>query len=136
MKYSEVINYLIFGFLTVVVNLIVKYIMWGFICDPKINNYFNQQFPVDFSWVVAVLFAYFTNKKYVFKSKSKKFSEFISFISSRVFTLILEKILTFIFITKLSITEGILFLGVTLFIQFVVIVLNYVFSKIFVFKKK
>lgn len=136
-KYREIINYLIFGVLTVFINIIVKYIMWGFFCDPSIDNYFNQQFPVDLSWVIAVLFAYLTNKKYVFMSNNKNKSvEFISFFLSRIFTLFLEKVLTFIFVTKLSITEGVSFLFITLFIQFIVIVLNYVCSKIFVFKKK
>ena len=136
-KYHEIISYLIFGVLTVFINIIVKYIMWGFFCDPKIDNYFNQQFPVDLSWFIAVLFAYLTNKKYVFMSNNGNNSiEFISFFLSRIFTLILEKVLTFIFVTKLSITEGVSFLFITLFIQFIVIVLNYVCSKIFVFKKK
>lgn len=135
-KNEEVWNYIIVGALTTFVSLIVKWIMWFTVCDPSINNYFNQQLPVDISWVIAVLFAYITNRIYVFKSKEKNiFKEMVSFVGARVITFLLEKGLTWVFLTLLAFNKGILVVVQTLIIQVLIMVLNYVFSKLFVFKK-
>lgn len=76
-KYKEIINYLIFGVLTTLVNLITKYILLFTILDP--TNGFQLQIAIIISWVVAVIFAYFTNRKFVFESKNQnKLKEFIS----------------------------------------------------------
>ena len=136
-KNEELWNYIIVGGLTTLVNLAVKWIMWFTICDPSIENYFNQQLPVDVSWVVAVLFAYVTNRLFVFKSKSKKiFKEFTLFVGARVLTFLMEKGLTFVFLTLLAFNTGSLIIIQTLIIQVLIMILNYVFSKLFVFKKK
>ena len=58
-KYKEIINYLIFGVLTTLVNLITKYILLFTILDP--TNGFQLQIAIIISWIVAVIFAYFTN---------------------------------------------------------------------------
>ena len=69
-KYEEIINYLIVGVLTTVVSLVVKWGLLFTILDPK--NSLQLQVAVVISWIAAVVFAYITNRIFVFKSKSKK----------------------------------------------------------------
>ena len=88
-KYEEIINYLIVGVLTTLVSIVVKWGLLFTILDAK--NAFQLQLAIIISWILAVIFAYVTNRIYVFKSKSKKiFSEIVSFFGSRIFTLLLE----------------------------------------------
>ncbi len=135
-KNEELWNYIIVGGCTTLVSLAVKWIMWFTICDPAIDNYFNQQLPVDVSWVIAVLFAYVTNRLFVFRSKNKKvLKEFVSFVGARVLTFLMEKGLTFVFLTVLAFNTNILVIVQTIIIQVLIMVLNYIFSKLFVFKK-
>lgn len=96
------------------------------------SNAFELQLSVIFSWGVAVVFAYFANRIYVFKSvKINKVKEFMLFLGSRISTLIVEMLLTWTLITVCDFNIYVMML----FIQFVIIVLNYIFSKMFVFKK-
>ena len=69
-KYEEIINYLIIGVLTTVVNLAVKYALLFTVLNA--SDATQLQIAVVISWVVACIFAYITNRKIVFKSKSKK----------------------------------------------------------------
>lgn len=132
-KNPEIWNYLIVGLLTTIVSLAVKWIMYATICDPEIDTYFNQQLPVDVSWVIAVLFAYVTNRKFVFQSKNKNiFKEFSSFVGSRILTFLMEKGLTWLLLTILNINAYV----VTIINQVLITIFNYVFSKLFVFKKE
>lgn len=133
-KNSEVWNYLIVGFLTTIVNIVTKMILLSTMFDAK--DAFELQIAVIIAWIVAVIFAYITNRIIVFKSKSKRIlKEFITFIGGRIATLLLEMALMWFFITflKLNSSTWILIWNVT--IQFIVIVANYFISKLFVFKK-
>ena len=124
-KYKEIINYLIFGGLTTVVS-IVTYALFAkvFNIDYLISNVL--------SWVLAVLFAYITNKIFVFESKSKKnVKEITSFFFFRIISLVIEMIILYIFVDMLHIDD----LITKIIAQVIVIVANYVFSKVFVFKK-
>jgi putative flippase GtrA len=124
-KYEEVIMYLIMGALTTIVNIVSYYIFTRlFKIDYQVSNVM--------SWVVAVLFAFITNKIYVFKSKGDIKSEFIEFIKYRVGTLVLEVILFKVMLDMLNIND----LIVKIVINIIVIVLNYIFSKLFIFKEK
>lgn len=69
-KHEEIINYLIVGVLTTVVSLAVKWGLLFTILNPK--NSLQLQVAVVISWIAAVVFAYITNRIFVFKSKSKK----------------------------------------------------------------
>lgn len=69
-KYEEVIRYLIIGVLTTVVSLATYYILTFTVLDPKVS--IQLQITNVISWIVSVTFAYFTNRKYVFKLKEKK----------------------------------------------------------------
>jgi len=119
--------------LTLLINLIAKWFILFTILNPK--NAFQLQISVIISWIIAVIIAYLLNRYYVFNRKNDKiFSELINFFSSRIITLIIEIILMWVLITLLKL-DGILVI-VTILVQFIVIVLNYIFSKIFVFNIK
>ena len=129
-KYKEALLYLFFGVCTTLVNLVTKWILLLTVIDS--SNAIQLQVAIIISWIVSVLFAYVTNRKYVFESKSKSiFKEISSFFGSRVLTLILEMVIMYIFVTALNFNVYLF----TIISQVLVIVLNYVFSKLFVFKK-
>ena len=133
-KYEEVINYLIMGVLATVVNLGVKYALLFTILDA--SNATQLQIAVVISWIAACLFAYVTNRIIVFKSKSKEIlKEFISFISARILTLGMEMLIMFIFVTALGLNSDLWVVIWSIVAQVVVIVANYIFSKLFIFKK-
>lgn len=133
-KYKEIINYLIFGILTTLVNLITKYILLFTILNP--TNGFQLQIAIIISWIAGVLFAYFTNRKFVFESKNQnKLKEFISFVVARIATLLLEMFIMWFFVTLLKLNSDLYVVIFTLVAQVAVIIGNYIFSKLFVFKK-
>lgn len=133
-KYEEVIRYLIFGVLTTLVNLIVKYLLLFTLLDAK--NVLELQIAVIISWIVAVIFAYVTNRKFVFMSKNKKiFKELVNFLSSRVVTLLMEMIFMWFFVSLLKLNSNDYVVFFSIISQFLVIIGNYIFSKLFVFKK-
>lgn len=130
MKYREIINYLIFGFLTTLVSLVTYYLLTITVLDA--TNSMQLQIANIISWVVGVLFAYFTNRKFVFDSKNtNKKKEFITFVTSRVSTLLLDMLVMFLFVTVLGYNDKI----IKLISQVLVIVGNYLLSKLIVFRK-
>lgn len=134
-KYEEVINYLIIGGLTTLVNLIVKYALLFTILSAE--NPVQLQTAVIVSWIVACLFAYITNRKIVFKSKSEKIiKEFVSFVTARLITLGMEMLIMYIFVTVLRLNSNLWVVVWSIVAQVVVVVANYVFSKLFIFKKE
>lgn len=131
-KYDEIINYLIVGGLTTVVSLLSFYIVRLFIFTS--DSQLHIQIANIISWFLAVLFAFITNRKYVFKSNEKgkeKLKEIIKFYLSRVTTLIIEMIVMWILTDLISIDDKIS----KIIVQVILIILNYIFSKLFVFKK-
>lgn len=88
------------------------------------------------AWVVAVVFAFVTNKLVVFESKSWQISvagkEFVGFIAARLFSLFVELLMMFLMVSVAGVNRMI----AKAIVQVVVVVLNYVFSKLLVFKKK
>ena len=132
-KYEEIVNYLIFGVLTTVVSLATKYLLLFTILDAK--NSIQLQIAVIVSWITACTFAYVTNRIWVFKSKSKNIlKEAISFFAARLATLGLEMLIMFVFVTALGLNSDLWVIIRSLVAQVVVIVANYVFSKLFIFK--
>ena len=83
------------------------------------------------SWVAAVIFAFLTNRTFVFRATGNLTKEAISFFASRLTTLLLEEGWMFLFVTLLSYEA----MGVKILGNIFVLVLNYVFSKWIVFKK-
>ena len=129
-KYREIINYLIFGVLTTIVNIGTKYALLFTIFDAK--NAVELQLAITISWILAVLFAYITNRKFVFESKDpNKLKELIKFVTARLLTLFLDMLVMFILVTLLHFNDKIS----KLISQVIITISNYIFSKIFVFKK-
>ena len=131
-KYEEIINYIIVGGLTTVVSLLSFYIVRIFILTN--DSQIDIQIANIISWFLSVLFAFITNKKYVFKSNEKgkeKLKEMIKFYLSRVTTLFIEMLTMWILTDLINIDDKI----AKLIVQVILVILNYVFSKLFVFKK-
>ena len=127
-KNEEVIKYLFFGGCGFFVALISFEIPRMLGVDIVTSNII--------SWIIAVIFMYFTNRKFVFKSNKKDKKsvtvEIISFFAARVFTLLLETLCILLIADVLH--WGDLFAKCVG--QFVVIVTNYILSKFWIFKKK
>lgn len=130
-KYEEVINYLIVGVLTTIVSWAAAWIAEQFL-DADIS--WQNAVINTISWVAGVVFGYFTNRKYVFKSTNPQMAkEFISFASGRVSTLLLDVVIMFVTVNLLHMHYWV----AKIFISAVLVMIaNYVLSKVFVFKKK
>lgn len=129
-NYKEVINYIVFGGLATVVNFVSYFIFARVIgIDEVISS--------GLSWVCAVIFAYITNKIFVFESKttSKKqlIKECVFFFLARIFSGITCDVGTFALMVKVFNINDIFSKIVT---QVMVVIVNYVFSKFIVFKNK
>ena len=118
-KNKEVLLYLFFGGLTFNVSMGI-----------------NELIANVMSWVLAVLFAFATNRVWVFQAPTHTITEFLkqmlSFFGGRVVTLVIEEIILLVFITWLGFNSMV----VKVIAQVIVIVLNYVISKFFVFSEK
>ncbi len=131
-KHEEIINYLIFGVLTTIVSLI-SYLLFANILFT-VKNDLTVQISNILSWICAVTFAYITNKKYVFKSNikgKKQLKEAGSFYLARLFSLIVDMFMMYILFSIIHMDDTI----AKLIVQVVVVILNYILSKIIVFKK-
>ena len=122
---KEIISYLIFGVLTTVVNIVVYFICsWFFGIQYIISNIL--------AWFFSVLFAYITNRNWVFESRNTNIlKEAILFFGGRLFSGIVDTLLMILFIDILVIDD--LISKTT--IAIIVIILNYIFSKLIVFTK-
>lgn len=130
-KYKEIINYLIFGVLTTIISLLTYYLLVLTILNPDMA--LELQIANIISWLVSVTFAYITNRKYVFNSKNKNIKkEITKFYSSRITTLIIDMFLMFIFVSIFNFNDKI----IKLIVQVIIIILNYLLSKLLVFKEK
>lgn len=128
-KYKETILYLIFGVLSTIINIIT----YVFFTKILVLNYLVAN---AIAWILAVIFAYITNKFWVFESKeiNSKYilKEFFSFFGCRVFSGAIEMFMMFILVSIMSFNDFI----VKIITNVVVVVLNYIFSKLLIFKKK
>ena len=128
-KYNEIINYIIVGGLTTVVSLCTYYFCVCIFLDPSVA--IELQISNIISWIFSVTFAYFSNRKFVFKSKEKnKLKEGLKFYLSRISTLFIDMMTMFLLVTVFSVNDKIS----KIIVQFVVLILNYIFSKLFVFR--
>lgn len=128
-KYKEVISYGIFGVLTTAVNYVTYFI-------------FTREVKADYllsnivAWLFSVIFAYITNRIWVFHSNTKNIIELIKevslFIGARIFSGILDTALLFLLYDYLGINDFV----VKVFNGILVVVLNYFFSKLVIFGEK
>lgn len=125
----ELIRYLICGLLTTVVSL-ASYYAASMVLGTDSTIHLQACNVV--SWALAVLFAFFLSRVWVFQSKSKKISnEFFAFVSGRIFTLLCDMAIMQILVFELQISD----LYAKLVVQVVVTILNYIFGKL-VFRRK
>ena len=130
-KYGEIVRYLIVGILTTVVSLGTYYGCFFTFLNPE--NALQLQVANVLSWIIAVTFAYITSRIYVFQSKQENIlREMAAFYSSRLLTLFMDMAIMFIMVTLCRVNDKL----AKLVVQVVVTVANYVFSKIFVFRRE
>ncbi|WP_373094837.1 GtrA family protein [Streptococcus oralis] len=133
---NEILSYLFFGVATTLVSIIVRITIF-YLCQQEL-------WATALGNIAGILFAFFTNDTIVFKQKRKNwFKRLIKFTTARFITFLLDLLLTFIFVTSFPHIIG-QFVGdnfntintiETIFAQVTIIILNYIFSKVFVFKK-
>ncbi len=154
---KEIVLYVIFGVLTTAVNLatfalvnkLFDAIGWEGILSGLFSGAGMQKAlellgnegtayldSTAIAWTVAVIFAFVTNKLVVFESKSWKAGvagkEFVAFIGARLFSLLVELMMMFLMVSVAGMNKMI----AKIIVQIVVVILNYVFSKLFIFKDK
>ena len=134
---NEILSYLFFGVATTIVSIFVRIVIF----------YLTQQELVATALgnIAGILFAFFTNDTFVFKQQRKNwFKRLIKFTTARFITFLLDLLLTFIFVTSFPhiigqfVADSLNTINTieTIFAQVTIIVLNYIFSKVFVFKKQ
>ena len=128
-KYKSFLMYGIFGVLTTVVNLVVYNLCYY---RAGINNTISNVI----AWILAVAFAYITNKIWVFDSKSWKISvlrrEVTAFVSCRLATGVMDLVIMYVCVDVLGWHAMLMKLASNV----LVIILNYIFSKLIIFKKR
>ena len=128
-KYSDMIPYLIFGVLTTLVNIAAYWLLAHPLGLPTVPS-------TVIAWVLAVLFAYVTNRKWVFHSEATTRREIIkegvSFYLCRLGTGVLDWLGMYVMVDVLHWND----LIVKIAVNIIVIILNYVASKLIVFRKK
>lgn len=129
-KFEEIINYLIVGVLTTIVSW-AAYGLCKLVMD--VDNALMMQIAVIIRWVAGVTFGYFTNRRFVFKSKNPNMlKEGIDFAGSRVITLFLDMFVMWVLPSVFHVNDWI----ATFVSAVLVTVMNYIFSKFIVFRKK
>ena len=142
-KHRELLLYILFGALTTLVNFAA---FWAFSLLLGEDLYLISN---AIAWILSVLFAYFTNKLFVFNSKSFAakvvLKEFIEFLVARVFSFGVEELGLLLFVDLLGFGNWafvLLGFNVTgqliakLILAVIVVIMNYFFSKFFIFSKK
>ena len=127
-KYKEIILYLVFGVLTTAVSI-------GTFALTELVG-IHELVGNIISWVVSVTFAFFTNRIWVFDAKTDStksfFVQFVLFYLSRIATFLVEELIIFVCVTLLHFNPMV----IKIIAQVIVIVLNFVVSKLVVFRKK
>lgn len=126
-KMREIFIYGIFGVLTTIVSFgSFAILRWIF---PNVN----ESILNTISLVLAIIFAYFTNRKFVFKSKEKNILREASlFFMSRAFSTVFEMV-SFFILNELFKVDGLIAKAI---VSVFVIIINYIMSKMIVFKNK
>lgn len=132
-KYEEKWLYLVFGGLTTIISIVTKLLLFVLVPgEPK----WESTAGVVFSWICAVTFAFFTNKKYVFKNETHSPQEFrkvfVSFYGARLATLAMEEVIFLVCCDFIGMNKTI----ITFLSQVLIFIANYILSKVFVFKNK
>ncbi|MBR3152596.1 MAG: GtrA family protein [Clostridia bacterium] len=134
-NHREGMRYLVFGALTTVVNICV-YIIFAKLIFSGFDDNIRVNISNILAIVISILFAYVTNKLWVFETKTNSkldlLREFISFIGCRIVTAILDMVLMQITVNVFNWNDVLM----KVLVNIIVIALNFVFSKLIIFKKK
>lgn len=126
--YKDIVFYIIFGVCTTLVNIIVFWIMAHRMGMSTLQS-------TIIAWITAVLFAYLTNRKWVFHSKAKDITsrcyEIMSFFLCRLATGVIDWLCMWIFVDILGIND----IFMKAFTNILIIALNFIASKLIIFKK-
>ncbi|WP_411348091.1 GtrA family protein [Paenibacillus sp. WLX2291] len=121
---KEIINYIIFGVLTTVVNIVSYIILVNLL-------YMDYRIATTIAWIISVLFAFFTNKKYVFKSEKGFMKEMVLFFGARLLSYFIDLMGMILLVEGLTINDTI----AKILVNIIVILVNYFISKLIVFKQ-
>lgn len=154
-KHKSIVLYFAFGIGTTMISLGSYYIIrkvfpdaesvpdwfsWIFNITAKLNIESNTVLPVLISWILANLFSFFTNRVYVFNSQAHNLWRFMyemaKFFASRIATLIVDMVIMFLLVDLTGIHGGLYEFCAKIFSNIIVLILNFILSKIFVFRKK
>lgn len=128
-KHRDAVLYIIFGVCSTVVNIVVYYI-----CAHPMG--LSTTLSAVIAWVFSVVFAYVTNKIFVFRSKtgslSALFKEITNFVAARLATGAMDLVIMFVFVDMMHVNDML----VKIASNVLVVILNYILSKLFVFKNK
>ena len=140
-KHWEVLSYLVFGVLCTLLNIVLYALfnkLFGYTAANSWGNVLDN--------IICILFAYCTNRAFVFRSKNSgqaALAEFGQFVACRIGTMVMDQVIIWLGVSVLAphvafaaANADLWAMGVKLFSQVIVIVSNYVFSKLFIFKKK
>ena len=152
-KYREIIMYVVFGVLTTIISFASYYasrwifpdaesvpiwLRWIFSITSVFGTDSATALPVIISWILSVTFAFVTNRTVVFRSAEKRVSgvlrEAASFYAARLATLFVDLVIMLVDLT--GIKNSWYELGCKLFSNIIILILNYVLSKLLVFRKK
>ena len=126
LKYQSMLSYLVFGVLTTLVNFIIYYPLCRIV---------PYQVSLVIAWLGAVIFAFFVNKLFVFEDDNWQAGHVIRqgvyFGSMRLVSLGMEEAIFFIFVEQLGLNSDI----TKIIAQFIVVISNYIFSKLLIFRK-
>lgn len=128
-KHREIVSYIFWGVMTTAVNYAAYFLLRNVFLVPLVAGNIA-------AWAVSVLFAYFVNKLFVFRSKDWTWRvalrELWQMVASRIFSLGLETGILWLFVEKLLLNEFIVKLAANV----LVVIVNYVLSKFIIFNKK
>lgn len=123
-KIKEINNYIFWGIITTIINIILFKLF---------NKFLGYQLSNFFSWIITVFIAYVSNAIFVFSNFRKlNIRSLISFYFSRVVTYLLEVCILFIGVTLLQFKP----IYVKIIANILVVIINYILSKIYIFKEK
>ena len=134
-EHREGMRYLIFGAISTVVNILTYALFASLILKPLPSEELRINISEIIAFIVSIIFAYITNKIYVFNSKTKNFKELMKEITSFTSCRILTEIIS-ILMMNAAIWFSINDILMKVVANIVVIILNFVFSKLIIFKKK
>ena len=133
---NEILAYLFFGLATTLVSILSRLVIY------QLSH--QELLATALANIIGVLFAFITNDRLVFKqARKKRLIRLVKFFLARLSTFLLDLLLTFLFVTQFPNIIGQFVNGnldkvnaiETVIAQFSIIILNYIFSKVFIFKK-